>query len=52
MSTERILQVWFGILGIVAGVAIVFSGVLTADNTEAASDGIKITIVRSAAGVK
>jgi hypothetical protein len=41
---------WFGILGLVAGFAVLFSGVLTAEPAPQASDtGITITVLHSAA---
>ena len=48
MTHTRILQVWFGILGIAAGLTVLVSGVLTADKLEASDKGITITVVQIA----
>ena len=48
MSKERILQVWFGILGIAAGAAVLLSGVLTSEKQQAPDNGISITVLHAA----
>ena len=48
MSHKRILQVWFGVLGITAGVAVMVSGVFATDRLEASDKGIAITVVQAA----
>jgi hypothetical protein len=48
MSNSRLVHVWFGILGIVAGAAVLLSGVFTSEKAQAANEGISITIVRTA----
>ena len=47
MRTTRRPEVWFGVFGIVAGAALLFSGlVVTSDKAQAADNGIGITILR------
>ena len=47
MSQARMLQVWFGILGIAAGATVMLSGMFTSGKTEASNnEGITITVVR------
>jgi hypothetical protein len=49
MSNSRLLQVWFGIVGIVAGFAVLFSGILTSEPQAQPSDaGITITLLQAA----
>ena len=48
MSTERILQVWFGILGLAAGAALLLPGILASEPAQAANEGISITFVHTA----
>ena len=48
MSKERILQVWFGIIGIAAGAALLIPGILVSEPAQAANEGISITIVHAA----
>jgi len=49
MSNSRLIQVWFGIVGIVAGFAVLFSGVLTSEPQAQPSDaGITITVLHAA----
>ena len=48
MSNSRLVQVWFGIVGVVAGFAMLLSGVITADKAQAANQGISITIAHTA----
>ena len=48
MSHRRIAQIWFGILGIAAGVAVLVSGTLTAGRLDASEQGIAISVVEVA----
>ena len=48
MSNSRLVQVWFGIVGMVAGLAVLFSGIVTSEKAQAANEGISITIVHAA----
>jgi hypothetical protein len=49
MSKSRRLQVWLGILGMVAGFAMLFSGLLTSEPEAQASDaGITINVLYAA----
>ena len=50
MSNSRLVQVWFGIVGIVAGLAVLCSGIVTSEKAQAANEGISITIVHAAPG--
>lgn len=51
MSKLRLLQVWFGVLGIATGFAVLLSGVLTSGPKAQADDqGITITILNAAPG--
>ena len=51
MSNSRLLQVWLGVLGLVAGFAVLLSGVLTSEPAPQPSDaGITITVLPAAAG--
>jgi hypothetical protein len=48
MSNSRLLQAWLGILGLVAGFAVLISGVLTSEPEPKASDaGITITVLHA-----
>jgi len=47
MSKSRLVQVWFGIVGIAAGFAILLSGIVTSEKAQA-NEGISITIVHAA----
>ena len=49
MSKSRRVQIWFGTLGIVAGAALLLSGVVTSEKAQAANEGISITIVHASA---
>jgi hypothetical protein len=48
MSNSRLVQVWFGIVGIAAGAAVLLSGMVTSEKAQAANEGISITIVHAA----
>ena len=50
MSKSRLVQVWFGIVGMVAGLAVMFSGIVTSEKAQAANEGISITIAQTAPG--
>ena len=51
MSNSRLPQVWFGIVAIVAGFAVLFSGIFTSSPAAHASDqGITIKVVHAAPG--
>lgn len=47
MSDSRLVQVWLGLVGIVAGATILLSGLFTAEKARANDEGISITIVSS-----
>ena len=45
------LQIWFGVIGLAAGVTVMLSGVFASMGAEASNnDGIKITVVQAAPG--
>jgi hypothetical protein len=48
MSKSRLVQVWFGIVGMSAGLAVVFSGIVTSEKAQTANEGISITILHAA----
>lgn len=48
MSNSRLVQVWFGIVGMSAGLAVVFSGIVTSEKAQTANEGISITILHAA----
>ena len=48
MSNSRLVQVWFGIVGIAAGFAILLSGIVTSEKAQTSNEGISITIVHTA----
>jgi len=48
MSNSRLVQVWFGIVGIAAGLVVLFSGIVTAEKAQTANEGISITIMHAA----
>jgi hypothetical protein len=48
MSNSRLRQVWLGILGLVVGFAVLFSGLVTSHPAPRASDaGITITVLNA-----
>jgi hypothetical protein len=47
MSHTRMLQVWFGVLGLAAGVVVLFSGIVTSEKVEASDKGISITVAQA-----
>jgi len=48
MNHTRILQAWFGVLGLAAGAVVLFSGIVTSDKVEASEKGIAINVVQVA----
>jgi hypothetical protein len=44
MSNARMLQVWFGVVGMAAGLAVLLAGALTPQATDAEDTGIIITV--------
>jgi hypothetical protein len=48
MSDSRLQQIWFGTLGITAGMVVLMSGFFTAEKSHAADSGISITVVQRA----
>jgi hypothetical protein len=48
MSNSRPVQMWFGIVGIAAGFAVLLSGLVTSEKAQAANQGISITTTHAA----